>query len=108
MPGGLRGHYGAMDNQPRVVRNAAASRFELYMGDTMVGLAEYRVDGERVLFPHTEVDSVLNGQGLGSTLARFALDTVKAEGKRIVPQCSFIALYVRRHPDDYAGIVDAA
>ena len=97
-----------MDNEPRVERNEAQSRFELYVGDRMVGLADYRVDGDRVLFPHTEVDASLNGQGLGSVLTRSALDTIKAEGKRIVPQCSFIALYVRRHPEDYAGLVDPA
>ncbi|MDQ1724422.1 MAG: uncharacterized protein QOG52_1450 [Frankiaceae bacterium] len=97
-----------MDHDPRVERNEARSRFELYVGDRMVGLADYRIDGDRVLFPHTEVDPSLNGQGLGSVLAGHALDTIKAEGKRIVPQCSFIALYVRRHADAYAGIVDPA
>ncbi|MDQ1680629.1 MAG: uncharacterized protein QOI42_1488 [Frankiaceae bacterium] len=95
-----------MESNSRVVRNEQASPFELYLDDRMVGRADYVVDGDRVLFPHTEVDPALNGQGLGSTLARYALDTVKAEGKRIVPQCSFIALYVRRHKDDYAAYVD--
>jgi predicted GNAT family acetyltransferase len=95
-----------MESNTRVVRNDQASRFELYVDDRMVGRADYRDDGERVFFPHTEVDPALNGQGLGSTLARYALDAVKAEGRRIVPECSFIALYVRRHPDDYAAYVD--
>ncbi|MCU1677182.1 MAG: N-acetyltransferase [Frankiales bacterium] len=95
-----------MDEEPRVVRNEEQSRFELHVGDTMVGLADYVVDGDRVLFPHTEVDPALNGRGLGTILAREALASVKAEGKRIVPQCAFIALYVRRHADEYAGIVD--
>ncbi|MDQ1702850.1 MAG: uncharacterized protein QOF57_2102 [Frankiaceae bacterium] len=97
-----------MPSEPRVVRNTDKSRFELYVDDRLVGRADYRVDGDRVLFPHTEVDAELNGQGLGSTLARAALDAVKAEGKRIVPQCSFIALYVRRHREDYAEFVDEA
>jgi predicted GNAT family acetyltransferase len=97
-----------MDTEARVERNETESRFELYVGQRMVGLADYRVDGDRVLFSHTEVDAALNGRGLGSVLARHALDTVKAEGRRIVPQCSFIALYVRKHADDYAGIVDEA
>src|SRR3954471_11685850 len=96
-----------MTTEPRVERNPDAGRFELFVDDRLAGVCDYRVDGDRVLFPHTEVDASLNGQGLGSTLARVALDTVKAEGKRIVPQCSFIALYVRRHPEDYAELVDA-
>ena len=97
-----------METAPRVERNDTESRFELFVGERMVGRADYRVEGDRVLFSHTEVDPTLNGQGLGSVLARAALDTIKAEGKRIVPQCSFIALYVRRHPDDYAAFVDAS
>ena len=95
-----------MSSEPRVVRNDEKSCFELTIDGRVVGRADYRIDGDRMLFPHTEVDPALNGQGLGSTLARAALDAAKADGKRIVPQCSFIALYVRRHPEDYAAFVD--
>jgi len=88
------------------VRNDAQSRFELYVDDRLVGRADYRVDGDRMLFPHTEIDAALNGQGLGSVLARAALDAAKTDNMRIVPQCSFMALYVRRHAEDYAAFVD--
>lgn len=97
-----------METEPVVVRNPDKSTFELHLGDRIVGRADYLEDDVRVVFTHTEVDPALNGQGLGSTLARGALDAVQADGKRIVPQCSFIAVYVRRHADDYAGIIDVS
>ncbi len=95
-----------MVTEPRVVRNDEKSCFELLLDGRVVGRADFRVDGDRMLFPHTEVDPALNGQGLGSTLAKAALDAALADGKRIVPQCSFMALYVRRHPEHYAAFVD--
>jgi predicted GNAT family acetyltransferase len=95
-----------MASEPRIIRNDARSCFELSVDGRVVGRADYRIDGDRMLFPHTEVDAALNGQGLGSVLARAAFDAAKADGMRIVPQCSFMALYARRHPEDYAAFVD--
>lgn len=63
------------------------------------GKAEYRIVGGRVVFTHTEVDDSFSGRGLGSRLARFALDDVRRQDMKIVPRCPFIAAYVKRHPE---------
>jgi len=58
------------------------------------------------VFTHTEIDPEFEGKGLGSQLARGALDAVRAEGSRVVPLCPFMAGYIERHPD-YQALVDA-
>ncbi len=81
-----------------VRHNAALSRYEL---DTPQGLAiaVYHQQGDRLLFTHTEVPSSDEGQGIGSRLVRQALDDARRRGFKIVPACSFVADFVRRHPE---------
>ena len=67
----------------------------------------YRRVGDRVVFTHTEVDDAYGGRGIGSALARGALDAVRAHGERVVPLCPFIAAYIDRHPD-VADLIDEA
>jgi len=77
--------------------NAAAGRFELAV-DGHTAFAEYRLSGPTIVFIHTEVPSELQGRGVGSALARGALDAARARDADIVPLCPFIAAFVRRHP----------
>jgi predicted GNAT family acetyltransferase len=88
-----------------VRNNAAASQYEAVLHGKVVGLAAYRLSGNRVIFTHTEVDPELGGRGVGATLAKHALDDVVAAGKTITPRCPFIAAYLRKHPS-YAASVD--
>ena len=84
-----------------------ADRYEVRDGDRVLGLAAYERRGEQVVFTHTEVDPHQEGGGVGSTLARGALDDVRARGLRAVPHCSFIRGWIERHPE-YADLVDQA
>ncbi|MGY1638942.1 GNAT family N-acetyltransferase [Geodermatophilus sp. SYSU D00742] len=84
-----------------------ADRYEIRHGDRVLGLAAYQREGDRVVFTHTEVDPDQEGEGVGSTLARGALDDVRARGLRAVPRCSFIRGWIERH-QEYADLVDAA
>jgi predicted GNAT family acetyltransferase len=81
-------------------------RFEVRVDDEVAGYAVYHRRGGRLLFVHTEIDPSHEGEGLGSTLARGALDAARAEGAPVVPLCPFIAGWIERH-EDYADLVDA-
>lgn len=92
---------------PTTVRNnPERHRYEITVDDALAGIAGYRLEPGVVVFTHTEIDSAYKGQGLGSQLARAALDDVRASGLRLVPECPFIASYLERHPE-YADLVDA-
>jgi len=65
----------------------------------VAGFAAYRKQNGSVVFTHTEVDDAFEGRGVGSTLAREALDDVRGSGVKVVAQCPFIKSYIDRHPD---------
>lgn len=80
-------------------------RYLLEVDGEVVGVAVYHLRGNRYFFVHTEVDPEHEGEGLGSTLARGALDDVRAMGMKIVPLCPFIASFIERNPE-YVELVD--
>lgn len=79
-------------------------RFEARIGEEVAGIAQYLRRGSLVIFTHTEVDPAFEGRGVGSALARGALDAVRAAGGSVEPRCPFIAAWIRRHPD-YADLI---
>lgn len=89
-----------------VRNNTERSRYELVVDDEVVAIADYRVRGDVVIFPHTEVRRDLQGKGLGAQLVQGALDDVRAGGRRIVPQCWYVADFVDHHPE-YSDLLAA-
>ena len=84
--------------QLRIVRHAEASRYELYVEDTLAGTIGYRAEAGQLILAHTVVDPAFAGQGLGSRFVAGALDDARARGERVVPECGFVAAYLERHP----------
>lgn len=92
------------NNDAVIVRdNPAASRYETIV-DGKLAMAQYRLSGDRITFIHTEVPAELEGRGIASQLARYALDDARRRGLTVVPICPFISGYIRRHPE-YDDIV---
>lgn len=83
---------------PNVMDNKARSRFELPV-DGHVAFAAYEIAGDVITFTHTVVPRELEGQGIASRLIGHALEDVKARGLRVVPQCPFVAAYIKKHPE---------
>lgn len=84
--------------ETQVRDNQADSRFEVEVNGSLA-IAEYRIDGDRIAFTHTVVPAELEGQGLGSALAKAGLATARERGLKVVPLCSFFAGYMKRHPE---------
>ena len=81
------------------------SQYEIVVDGTRAGIAHYvTVEGGRV-FDHTEIDAAFEGKGIGSALARGALDDVRARGIRIGATCPFFRSFLDRHPE-YQDLVD--
>lgn len=79
--------------------NPARHRFEILIDDSLAGFAAYQQRPGVVIFTHTEVDPAFEGKGVGGTLARAALDQVRARGDKVVARCPFIAAFIERHPE---------
>ena len=87
-----------------VADNPDESRYELRDGDTLIGIAAYRLTGHTITFTHTEVAEEYEGQGAGSQLAREALDDSRARSRHVVARCPFISSWIERH-SEYADLL---
>ncbi|WP_291605668.1 GNAT family N-acetyltransferase [Bradyrhizobium sp.] len=83
--------------------NKEKSRFELDVGDELA-FANYRLTPSAVVITHTETPRNLRGRGIASDLVKGALDLIRSDGRNVVAGCSFVAVYLRRHPE-YADLV---
>ncbi len=86
-----------------VVDNPTAQRFELEASGQLAVIEYHRHNGV-VTLTHTYVPAELGGRGIGSTLTQGALDLIKARGESIMPECSFISAFIKRH-SEYAHLV---
>ena len=85
--------------------NPSENRYEAYLDGEQAGFAAYRLTQDTIVFTHTEVDDELEGHGVGSALARAALDDVRRDGtRRVEPLCPFIKAWIDGHRD-YADLV---
>ena len=91
---------------PSTVRdNAALHRFEIEVDGT-TAFSEYSRKPGVVTFIHTEVPDALSGKGVGSRLARGALDLVRAKGEKVIAQCPFIAAFIKKHAEYQNLLID--
>jgi predicted GNAT family acetyltransferase len=86
------------DTTAKVRHNAALSRFELDVEDG-VAVIDYHVAPGVLNFYHTEVPPQLRGRGIAARLMQEALQQVRAQGLKVVPSCSYVAIYIDRHPE---------
>ena len=87
-----------VENQPD------QSRYALISDGEVIGVAEYDLRDDAIVFTHTEVDPDAGQDGLGSKLVRAALDDVRSKGGSVVPLCPFVRGWIDRH-QDYADLV---
>jgi uncharacterized protein len=88
-----------------VADNPEKHRYEARVDGELAGFAAYHLTRSSIVFTHTEVDPAFKGHGVGSALARSALDDVRAKGERdVVPVCPFIHGWIDDHPE-YADLV---
>ena len=77
-----------------------SGRFELRRSGELVGFATYHRRGDAVVVPHVETLVQYRGHGYAGRLMAGIVEMLRADGRTIVPQCSFAASYLRDHPDD--------
>lgn len=80
-----------------------AGRFSVVVDGVEAELT-YRQSGERMVIDHTGVPREIGGRGIAGQLVQVALEYARARGWRVVPACSYAAVWIERHPE-YAGLV---
>lgn len=85
-------------NTPPVTHNEAAHRYEIRV-DGAMAVADYEIEGDRQVFTHTFVPPELRGRGLAEALVRQALNDAKAAGRKVVPACSYVDVFMQRNKE---------
>ncbi|HUP45810.1 MAG TPA: GNAT family N-acetyltransferase [Thermoanaerobaculia bacterium] len=88
----------------KVTNNEKESQFEAQV-DGALAVAAYDLEPGRMTLTHTKVPPELEGRGIAGQLAKAALDHARAEGLKVVPECSYMAKYIERHPE-YRDLVE--
>lgn len=58
-----------------------------------------RLDAATIAIDHTFVPPAYRGQDIARKLVERGIADARAEGKKIVPVCSYVAVQFRRHPE---------
>jgi uncharacterized protein len=59
---------------------------------------DYHLQGGLMLITHTGVPRPLEGRGLAAALVAHALTWARSQGLKVRPVCSYVQVYMRRHP----------
>jgi predicted GNAT family acetyltransferase len=85
-------------SSPGVVHHPVARRFEFACGPRSA-VVEYRRERDLLIITHTFVPPECRGQGIAELLVRTALEFARSEKLRVVPQCGYVDVFFRRHPE---------
>lgn len=98
-----------------VVDNPAHERFDLWLGDDIIGILGYRDEddipgftakpGEVVAFMHTVVEEEYGGRGLAAVLVREGFAAARVKGWRVRPICTYVRRYLSTHPEEHDLLV---
>lgn len=83
--------------------NAAERRFEIET-DGILSVVDYELADGRIRLTHTYVPPELRGRGLAERLVRAALLHARTAGLKVVPVCSYVAVFIERHPEFRADL----
>jgi uncharacterized protein len=84
--------------------NPMENRYEARIDGALVGVSQYELTADTIVFLHTVVAQEYEGQGVGSAIARYALDDARARGLSVRPLCPYIRGWLQRHAE-YADLI---
>jgi len=81
----------------QATRGRYVARIEGFPGEAELTFS--RADPSVVIAEHTGTPAAMRGQGVATVLVERLIADARAEGFRIVPQCSFVESQFERHPE---------
>jgi len=81
------------------VQHDRANRKFTLLAEGQTAVAEYEMDGTNMIFTHTWVPDELRGRGIAAKLIQTALEFARDEKKIVIPQCSYVEVFLKRHPE---------
>ena len=76
------------------------SRYALLKDGELIGVADYELRDDAIVFTHTEIQEDKRERGMASQLVQSALDDVLAgSDRRVVAGCPYVRRWLGDHPD---------
>ena len=85
-------------SEPTITHRPEAQCFETTING-QTGYISYQERDNTLIYDHTIVPQSLGGRGVGSALVKRALDFAHEHDKKVIPQCSFVSAYIKKHPE---------
>ncbi len=87
------------DSQIEHSGNELHGRYAMALGEGYEAELTYVWRGEVMVINHTGVPKAFEGQGIALKLVKRVIEDARSGGFLIEPQCPYVALQFRRHPD---------
>jgi len=82
-----------------LINNKERKQYEFHI-DKYAPKIEYTINNfKNIYLTHTEVPNALAGRGIGTQLVEKTLCDIEENGMCVVPLCSFVAAYIKKHPE---------
>lgn len=79
--------------------NEASSQYETTVDGETAFVSYDREDPDVIVFTHTIVPDEISGRGVAGAVVKHALDDARRQNLKVVPQCSYVAAYIKRHSE---------
>lgn len=79
--------------------NEERSRYELDLDGYIAKIDYIIADDGVIVLTRTDVPAPLRGEGVGSKLIELTLEDIEKNALKVIPQCSFVADFIRKHPE---------
>ena len=81
-----------------LINNEALHNFELFV-DGQLSFIDYKMRDNKVYLIHTEVPAELQGKGVAEALVTKAFEYTEQHQLKVVPLCSYVQAFLKRHPE---------
>ncbi len=82
----------------KLVKNEDKMRFEMQYNNHL-GFIDYEVRDNGIALTHTELEPEIQGTGAGMALVEKTLTYLKEHGQKVLPYCSYVFAFIKRHPE---------
>jgi uncharacterized protein len=76
------------------------SRFVIPLNGAEAELVYALIDDDAIDMQHTRVPASDRNRGVADALVRQAMTYARHQGLRIIPTCSYVRAWLRRHPEE--------
>jgi predicted GNAT family acetyltransferase len=81
-----------------LINNEAIHNFELFVNGHRAFI-DYKTKDNKIYLIHTEVPAELKGLGVAEALVEKTFNYIEQHQLKMVPLCSYIQIYLKRHPE---------